>query len=142
MNRELAEKLVARFPRLFRDYPWERGGGFAGEDGWYDLLLSLSGQLAEIEAKFNCELVITNIDVENSGALGVAVRPTEKVSNLCMDKIYTALENAADFSLKICQECGTEVRVKSYSDGYDGMMLLCEEHAPSLPVKTRRRKSG
>ena len=123
MNKENTEKLLKRFPDLYRDYYLSPQQsclcfGFECGDGWFKLLWDLSKKIEKYK--------ITVIQVkEKFGGLryyyyyGGEETKDEKNWDR-VDKIIIAAEN---LSLKTCELCGK--RGKPNTDGW--MSVLCNK---------------
>ncbi len=119
MNTQNTDKLYHDFPDLYRQHtlsPQETCLCFGVEcsNGWFQLIYNLSKKLMEIDP-----------DVQ-------AVQVKEKYGGLCFyigfvnkDKaaeLYAAIDEAEEFSYKICEACGKE----GYPNSQGWIITLCE----------------
>jgi hypothetical protein len=106
MRKELAEKLVERWPTWFNTkgdvHHTLMSWGFVHDDGWFDILWRLCEDLeplvAEFEATGECQFEILQVK-EKFGGLRVYV-------NDANDTIHLHIETAMWESLRTCEICG------------------------------------
>ena len=128
MDKTLDDKLVAKYPKIFRDrhaslmqsaMPW----GFECDDGWYNLIDHL------------CEALQWDTDM-NKGPQVITSQVKEKYAGL---RFYTQghsnyqdgmISFAEKMSQYICEECGHPGKVKSTGGHPAGWMkTLCDSCA-------------
>ena len=94
MNYELQKKLLASYPKIYRNKPV-----FLIGDGWFDLVNELSDKI---------EKMLDNLMDEDFSCFQVS----EKHGNLSFsmwkttDKMLKVIEDAEDKSSRICEESG------------------------------------
>jgi len=118
MKDELADKLVKKYPTLFKNYKGDMrqtcmAWGICTGDGWYDLLDELCSKLepygvvaAQIKEKF--------------GGLRfyLEATPSEK-----WEEIHNYINEAEAKSYKICEQCGKPGKIR----GGFWVRTLCDE---------------
>ena len=141
MNSNLEKKLYDNYPELFFTFNdmnpqlslmW----GIECEDGWYNIIDSLCQQIVKpYREKFNKAKNEKEYEkaIYNSNVIPTIVQIKEKWGSLRIYAINTTKEQeilidfAENFSLKICEFCGTSEDVVSYKKGWH--KTLCKEHA-------------
>jgi hypothetical protein len=128
MNKELQDKLYARFPELYRQHTLSMQEtcmcwGFDVDDGWFDILWMLSLAL-EDESK-------------QTGAKIEAVQVKEKFGGLrfytgpCTERGYKLINIAEIACDRTCEVCGKYGRTTHRGEG-GWMKTVCKEHAAEL----------
>jgi hypothetical protein len=124
MRKELEQKLIERWPKWFNN----RGDfrytamprGFTHDDGWFDLLWRLCGDLEPLVAEFEQEagrqFEILQVK-EKFGGLRIHV-------NHANDAIRHRLEAAQQESFHTCEVCGQPGRLRKRQ----WIKTLCDEH--------------
>jgi hypothetical protein len=132
MRKELEQRLVERYPTWFNTggdvrytaMPW----GFAHDDGWFDILWRLCGDLeplvAQLEQEIGCQFEVLQVK-EKFGGLRFYV-------NHKNDAIRQRIEAAIQESLHTCEVCGQPGRLRED----DWIKTLCDEHDASTPGET------
>lgn len=119
MNRELEEKLVKKYPKLFRNYRGDprqtcMAWGMTCGDGWYNLIDELCSKLepfgltaAQVKEKF--------------GGLRFYIEgcPSDK-----FEEIYKYIGEAEKKSVETCEVCGKPGEVR----GGSWLRCLCDDH--------------
>ena len=108
MKDELELQLVAKYPRIFRDYGGDihetcMGWGMSCGDGWYDLIDRVCARITELDPEGNC---YASQIKEKIGGLRFYVDGATK-------EIYDAIEDLADESYSICELCGQPGRERT-----------------------------
>lgn len=123
MSPELERKLVEKYPKLFTDYgaPPKRSlmaFGFECGDGWFDLLDTLCGQLANLKPADGPDdpLPLTALQVkEKYGTLRFYL-------GACSDEALALVDLAEAMSARICESCGNRGRTR----GTTWLKTLCD----------------
>jgi hypothetical protein len=118
MKKELEEKLLRKYPKLYRQYYWDMtqtamNWGFCCGDGWYDIIDELSEKLS----KFDVEAVQVK---EKFGGLRFYLGPCDKED---WDEIYGYITDAELKSVETCEVCGKPGSIK----GRGWLRCLCDE---------------
>jgi len=120
MKPELEQRLVSRYPSLYKDFHGDprktcMAFGFECGDGWFDLIDELSRRITEIT-----EDVIASQVKEKFGGLRFYVGgiPTE-----FFEKIDDLIEEAEKKSYEICEVCGKPGEIRD--EGW--VSTLCDE---------------
>lgn len=133
MNEENTDKLFSDFPRLFsgRHLSMQHNlmcFGFSCDDGWFDLIYSLSKDLEAEYQKLNItkeneeKYIVFQVKEKFGGLRFYMDSQTEEMSRL--------IEIAEDASFKICEICGEPGRPrKKGSNAYGWIKTVCETHA-------------
>jgi hypothetical protein len=129
MRKELDEKLVKKYPKIFADRNEDMRKtamcwGFSCGDGWYDIIDTL------------CDCIQNYIDnhnrrEENSVEQVVATQVKEKFGGLRFyirggdEKISGIISFVELYSTKVCEVCGNRGKIRD-----DGAWIrtLCDEH--------------
>lgn len=129
MSPELERRLVEKYPKLYAgcSEPPSRSlmaFGFECEDGWFDLidtlsehLLTLATDLATREPKFSGTFTATQVK-EKYGTLRFYVGP-------CTDEAFAIIHFAEGLSARVCETCGNRGRTR----GTTWFKTLCENCA-------------
>lgn len=158
MTPELENTLVQRYPEIFRDHRGDpkktcMAWGLDVDDGWFDLIDVLCGQLVGRLRQENRQLqyltenlgnqvgrsVIDEARVAEQQAkvdalkdeVPVAAQVKEKFGGLrfyvnsATPEQYAAIEMAESFSTRLCEACGN--RGRSYNLGW--VRTMCDLHA-------------
>ena len=125
MRKELEQKLFEHWPTRFNPKGDIRhtlmSWGFTHDDGWFDILWRLCGDLeplvAEFEQETGCPFEILQAK-EKFGGLRIHV-------NDANDAIRQRIEVAKQESLHTCELCAQPSKLRE--DGW--IRTLCDEHA-------------
>ena len=132
MRKELERRLVERWPTWFKT-----GGdirhtamprGFTHDDGWFDIVWRLCGDLeplvAQLEQEIGCQFEVLQVK-EKFGGLRFYV-------NRKSDAIRQRIEAAIQESLHTCEVCGQPGTLRE-----NGLIkTLCDEHNASASRET------
>lgn len=121
MNRDLEDRLIRKYPFLFKDAIKCMGEslmvfGCECDDGWYKILDDLLEKISQCES-----LYLTQVK-EKFGRLTVYFE-LEKPNKATMDKAYIYTDEAAAKSISVCEMCGEPGEIRK------GMWLktLCDK---------------
>lgn len=123
MKKELEEKLLKKYPKLYRQYYWDMtqtamNWGFCCGDGWYDIIDELSEKLS----KFDVEAVQVK---EKFAQLRVYLGPCDKED---YDEIYKYIDEATLKSVETCEVCGKPGSIR----GQGWLRCLCDKCEKNL----------
>lgn len=104
MKKELEQKLVEKYPQLFKEYGGDprqtcMAWGMAHGDGWYKILEQLCEKIKDTDTTF---LQIK----EKFGMLTIYFTSDEEVH----DRVSVAINEAELKSLEICEICGEKAK--------------------------------
>ena len=127
MHKELENKLVERWPTWFNtkgDFRYTGMTlGFTHDDGWFDIVWRLCGDLeplvAELEQETGLKFEILQVK-EKFGGLRV-------YTNQANDAIRQRLGAAAEESFRTCEACGQPGQLREGRS----IKTLCDEHNAS-----------
>ena len=102
MDKELEQKLVEKYPNIFKDYGGDiretcMGWGMSCGDGWYDLLDRLCEELSKYEG------VVAAQVKEKFGGLRFYINGTPPE---LFDEIHGIIHKYEAESFKTCETCG------------------------------------
>jgi len=105
MKKELEQKLVERYPTLFKEYGGDMrrtymAWGCECGDGWFDILDEMCEKLSD--PKFRDSVVLAQVK-EKFGTLRVY---TEVVPEEIFDEVYEITDKAKIKSESTCEVCG------------------------------------
>ena len=119
MKEELELQLVAKYPKIFRDYGGDMQKtcmhwGMSCGNGWYDLIDRICARITELDPEGNC----------------YAAQVKEKFGELrfyvdgATEEIYKVLWDMEAESGEICEDCGKPGKTKSVNFW---ISTLCDE---------------
>lgn len=114
MRVEKEKELMDIFPDMFSSSRFR----FDCEDGWFNILYDLIGQLRQISFDYGCDITASQIK-EKFGALRVYIDPLDSE---CSDLVHETIEEAEALSAKTCEMCGKPGLV-NYSNSF--IRCLC-----------------
>jgi hypothetical protein len=128
VNKELQDKLYARFPELYRqkDLPMSQTcmcWGIECDEGWFDLLWMLSLALEDESKQTGAKIEAMQVK-EKFGGLRFYTGP-------CTDRGYTLINMAETLSVRTCEVCGKHGQTCNRTGGY-WLKTVCKEHAAEL----------
>lgn len=133
MSPENQEKLYKKFPQLYRSNQSPLGDfGIECNDGWFQLLYSLSGKIDTIfrSSKLSEENYPEVVQVkEKFGGLRFYV---ENIHPSIRDEINRVIDIFENHSVETCELCG---RNGSLRNDRRWIKTLCEEH--NKPIESR-----
>lgn len=108
MKEELEQKLVQKYPSIFRDYRGDMrqtcmAWGFECGDGWYNLINELCEKLSKYD-----DVVAVQVK-EKFGGLRFYISGVDKSH---YDEVYKYIEEAEEKSIKICEVCGEPGKIR------------------------------
>ena len=133
MTKELDEKLVAEFPKIFRDRHGDMKDtamcwGFECHDGWYDLIHDLCGCIQTFIDDNHKPQVIALQVKEKFGSLRFYWRIEDKVEEDDRDLIHGMVWFAEYVSARTCEICGKRGSISEKKGWYS---CRCPDHSGS-----------
>lgn len=118
MKKELQDKIINAFPKLFENRgPW-RKFYFETGDGWYDLIYSACKELQEWSDKNNIQITLLQIK-EKFGPIRMYYMLTnDNGLNVGRSEIDPIIEKAEELSTQTCEKCGSMENVKRTNFGW------------------------
>ena len=119
MRKTLEQKLVKKYPKLFRHYKGDpaltcMAWGCAHSDGWYDILDNLCEDLSEFKG-----LVLAQVK-EKFGRLTVYVNGTTDEN---WEEVHGLINDAALDSSETCEDCGKPGKIRTGA----WLITLCDD---------------
>jgi len=156
MKKELDEKLVAKYPLIFKNRFGDMKEtlmcwGFECGDGWYQILDSLCGQIQnhidwshknqKFDLKWNAEHPDEQRKVREPVPQVIAVQVKEKFGGLRFyydggdEQIYGMVRMAESWADHSCEECGAPGERRS--GGW--IRTLCDKHEAERQAEMKKR---
>lgn len=120
MKKELQEKIINDFPKLFetgRKFYFETG------DGWYDLIYTACKELQEWSDANTTQIILLQVK-EKFGAIRIYYNVA---TSLLIDlaEMTAIIEKAEKLSTQTCEKCGSMENVERTNFGW--VKYLCSE---------------
>lgn len=127
MKKELQDKIINDFPKLFEDRGTWRKFYFETGDGWYALIYNACKELQEWSDKNNIQITLLQIK-EKFGPVRIYYMITnDNGLNVAQSEIDTIVEKAEELSTQTCEKCGNMENVKRTNFGW--IKYFCAECA-------------
>lgn len=124
MKKELQDKIINDFPKLFEDRGTWRNFYFETGDGWYNLIYNACKELQEWSDKNNIQITLLQIK-EKFGPIRIYYMiVNDNGLNVDQSEIDTIIERAEELSTQTCEKCGSMESVERTSFGW--IKYFCE----------------
>lgn len=130
MNKELTQKLISRFPKIYSRYNLSESlmcRGFQFDDGWFDIIWELSESIEAISIYLKCSQPKIEEIKQKHSALRIRLLNYDPL--LDGGRIKKAIKRAEDRAKITCEKCGAYGKI---AHNARWLQVLCQIHANEM----------
>jgi len=118
MKKELQDKIINDFPKLFKCRDTQYEFYFETENGWYNLIYTACKELQEWSDTTTAQITIRQIK-EKFGAIRIYTNvDNDKDLDIDTSEITAIVDRAEDLSTQTCEKCGSMENVERTNFGW------------------------